>query len=413
MRATSPASPVLPAIRLRISCPNLAEYRAGEEATHDERGVFISSGRGTSRPIGSRVFLRIELADRTLGYAGPAVVTSHVTEGDRTGCVLTLDRSAAEGGEELTPDDVTVEVELPAPEEAPPPATSRAADTAPRASVEAPPPAPERHGPSPADSVTAPILTPARSRHVPLSEAIFSDDEERVPAPAQPVAAAVEVEVEEVEAEPAGTVEAMPGDDAPAPVVVLREVPLRLQPTPVPARTPLPAAPSADARSRPRARRALLVGGAAAAIAVLAAASAAAGVGAARARQREAAQAAALEASFAAAIRDADDRLQAGRLSAPAGDSAVDHLLRARALRPADGRVVSRLELLAATFERLGRRAEERGDLQEAVAHLAGALRADPGRDSLRADLERLDARRRADDGKRRRTAQRGTARPR
>lgn len=185
--------------------------------------------------------------------------------------------------------------------------------------------------------------------------------------------------------------------DVPAPEVTLElDLPGGAAAAPAPAATSAP-----EPRRGPRAARTLWLAAAAAAALVAAVAGGAAFV---RAQRR----AAVLDAAFSDAIRVADERLRAGRLVAPGGDSALDHLLAARALRPGDTRVLARLEMMADTFESLGRRAMARGDLQEAAAHLSGVVRADPGRDWARAELERVESRRRAEEVRRRRGAERG-----
>lgn len=164
------------------------------------------------------------------------------------------------------------------------------------------------------------------------------------------------------------------------------------------------AAAPASAPEPRRGRRAARTRWLAAAAAAALVAAVAGGAAFVRAQRR----AAVLDAAFSDAIRVADERLRAGRLVAPGGDSALDHLLAARALRPGDTRVLARLEMMADTFESLGRRAMARGDLQEAAAHLSGVVRADPGRDWARAELERVESRRRAEEVRRRRGAERG-----
>jgi len=69
-----------------------------------------------------------------------------------------------------------------------------------------------------------------------------------------------------------------------------------------------------------------------------------------------------------------------GRLNGVGADDALDVLLETKAKWPADPRVLGRLALLAARFESLGVSALERGNLEEAAAHLEAALRAEPGR---------------------------------
>jgi hypothetical protein len=97
-----------------------------------------------------------------------------------------------------------------------------------------------------------------------------------------------------------------------------------------------------------------------------------------------------VEHAFTAELAAADDRLAAGRIATPAGDAALDHLEAARSLLPEDGRLTSRARTVAGTLEALGEHALARGDLPEARAHFTGALRADPGRPSVRAKLETI-----------------------
>lgn len=92
-------------------------------------------------------------------------------------------------------------------------------------------------------------------------------------------------------------------------------------------------------------------------------------------------------AEIATQLRRADERLRAGRLAGPGGDTALDHLTAARELAPDDPRLEGRLRLLAGVFADLGERALARGDLDEAAAHFQAALQAEPGSDALRQRL--------------------------
>jgi hypothetical protein len=92
----------------------------------------------------------------------------------------------------------------------------------------------------------------------------------------------------------------------------------------------------------------------------------------------------------AALLAAADRDIGAGRLSGPEG--ALEHLVKARALAPADGRVRDRLRLLADTFEAFAARALDRGDAREARVHLAAAEQAEPRRPSLSEKRARLEA---------------------
>jgi hypothetical protein len=82
----------------------------------------------------------------------------------------------------------------------------------------------------------------------------------------------------------------------------------------------------------------------------------------------------------------ADGRLAEGRL-AGGGDTALDHLVAARALRPDDARVRERLRLVADKLEELAELALARGDYAEAAVHLTAASQADPLRRSVHVRL--------------------------
>jgi hypothetical protein len=88
------------------------------------------------------------------------------------------------------------------------------------------------------------------------------------------------------------------------------------------------------------------------------------------------------ERAFDARVAAADARLADGRV-AGGGDSALDHLVAARALRPDDPAVRERLRLVADKLEELAERALARGDWAEAAVHLTAATQADPERKRL------------------------------
>jgi hypothetical protein len=390
-------------VRFRIPCHDLAEYQARLASEYELNGVFIPQERIRPRPVGSRVLLKIELSDRSLAYSGDAVVAAHVFEPGRAGFVLNLETPGAGDEGPATPDGVTVDIEIP-------PAVHSAAP-APQP-VAAATPVPPR---SPAP-VLPRAATPVPRRTV-LTEAIFDDEPAPPPSPAPAPSAfvglddvTVEVPSRPVALEAASSVPSVPSIPAglgpaeaellgltPTPLVVRSEVSLRLRPTPrpEPAEAPLQEEPepAAEVTSTPgqfplppsRRWRRMAVA------AVAAGAVLAAGGLVLRARRN----AVVVELAAADAIRVADERLQAGRLAVPPGDSALDHLLTARRLRPGDGRVTARLELLAETLDGLGRRAAARDDLEEAAAHLSAALRADPRRERTRAALEGIEARQR------------------
>lgn len=93
-------------------------------------------------------------------------------------------------------------------------------------------------------------------------------------------------------------------------------------------------------------------------------------------------------------VAAADERIAEGRLTG--GDAALDHLVAARALRPADPAVRERLRLLADKLEALGEAAAARGDLAEAAVHLTAASQAEPDRESIHLRLGEIAAGRRS-----------------
>lgn len=441
---TAQASPSV--IRARTSCPDLAAYRdryATEYATH---GIFIPSTRPQARPLGTRVYLKIELADGALGYSGAASVIEHVREGARIGYLLHLDEELAEGASTPTPTPVPTATSTPtATARTPPPGRPARTPTPPPRSTPAPAHAIGRvaltPAPRPADAAAAlpaPARTPAgaavqrppeASPAAPTAsatprpdvlDALFGTEE---PAPAR--TAEPEPEPEPAR-DPFGAADTPPPDPfSPTPPPAPRATPLLEVPPPevlvavgaarlseadlfadagAPAAEAPGAAPSeptptptlsleqTDGASlsaplrlpRPPLRARLARHKVAVAAAALALAGA---VIVARAVQR---RSAAAEAAFAAEIARVDDRVQAGRLAVPAGDAALDHLEAGRRLLAADPRLTSRAKALADAFESLGRHALGRGDLQEAGAHFRSALRADPGRASAQAQLETI-----------------------
>ncbi len=98
------------------------------------------------------------------------------------------------------------------------------------------------------------------------------------------------------------------------------------------------------------------------------------------------------DAAVAAHVEAADRLLSEGRLTGEHG--ALEHLLAAKRLRPADPATRARLVRVADVLESLGARALERGDAAVASIHLASAKLAAPDRQSIRAKLERLDRQR-------------------
>lgn len=95
------------------------------------------------------------------------------------------------------------------------------------------------------------------------------------------------------------------------------------------------------------------------------------------------------EQAAAAHLEAADRLMHAGRLTGANG--ALEHLLAAKQLSPADAETDARLRRAADVLESLGTRALERGDAAVASIHLAGAKLADPARPSIRAKLDKVE----------------------
>jgi hypothetical protein len=80
----------LPAVRLKIPCADAREFRERFVPRYVAQGVFVPSER--PRPVGSRIHLKIELRDGSVGASGEALVTGHVQEPARRGMTLRLSR---------------------------------------------------------------------------------------------------------------------------------------------------------------------------------------------------------------------------------------------------------------------------------------------------------------------------------
>jgi hypothetical protein len=119
------------------------------------------------------------------------------------------------------------------------------------------------------------------------------------------------------------------------------------------------------------------------------------------------------EHAVASHVEEADRLISDGRFTGEHG--AIAHLLAAKRLRPDDAETNARLSRIADRLETLGARALARGDLAVASEHLAAAQLAAPGRRSIRAKLNAIAKRQRADDPppKRKRTTTRAPSRPR
>ncbi|MFB1481597.1 protein kinase [Corallococcus sp. RDP092CA] len=97
------------------------------------------------------------------------------------------------------------------------------------------------------------------------------------------------------------------------------------------------------------------------------------------------------EVALATHLSRADRLIAVAKLSGAGEDTALAQLQAARALRPEDPRVRTRLVALADAFERLAEEATQRGDVAEAMAHLRAALEAAPDRSALRVQLRVLE----------------------
>lgn len=329
-------APPLPIVRLKIPCADGREFLEKFAARFVQNGIFVPVGR--PRPVGSRIHLKLEFRDGTVGVSGAALVTGQGTS-EKPGMVL---RFTA-----LHPESIQFDL-------SPLRAPSRPPPTPPAAGGEL---AKQLFGP---DVVGDEPLGSARPLEVRTSAVKFKLRE----TPRQPGAGAAEPA-----REPGWSIPPAPPPRrqvavaAPAPAALGALEPADVEP----AAAEAPSAPGATPA------RAMPVGVAAAVLAlgvVAAAGLAVAGTFASRQSARR------LEAEMQAA----DSRMREGRLVRPAGDSALDHLLAARDLSPADDRPARRLKVLADTFEQLGVRAAARGELREAAFHLEAAVKADPGR---------------------------------
>ncbi|HEY6106803.1 MAG TPA: hypothetical protein VIV59_12520, partial [Anaeromyxobacteraceae bacterium] len=332
-----------PVVRLKIPCADRREFLEKFAPRYAQSGVFVPGGR--PRPVGSRIHLKLEFRDGTVGVSGDALVTGQGSA-QKPGMVL---RFTA-----LRPGSIQFELSPVA-------------------------------GAGPAPTVSGPAATPARGE---LVDELFGPDmiEDEPTGSAKPLevrTGKVKLKLKETPREP-GAPAATPVEDLP--LIAPEPVPVRVQAPPqvsepTPAR-PLPGSAAASGRGM-RFGVAVAVLGLGVMVAV---GLAVAGAFASRQSKDRAER---LEAE----IQAADARMIEGRLTGPAGDSALDHLLAARGLSASDARVASRLQALADTFEQLGTRAAARGDLREAAIHLEAAVKADPGRAEAARKLDEVKAR--------------------
>ncbi|HET6922748.1 MAG TPA: hypothetical protein VFI16_06340 [Anaeromyxobacteraceae bacterium] len=327
----------LPVVRVKIPCADQREFLERFAPRYAQSGVFVPGAR--PRAVGSRIHLKLEFRDGTVGVYGDALVTGQETAG-KPGMVLRF--TALHAG--------SIQFEL----------------------------SPVGGAAAPAASTRHP-QAPGKGE---LVDTLFGPDmtEGERAGSARPLevrTGTVKLKMQETRGEP-GAPEATPAESLPSlfpeATPAASEAPPR-EPTPAPA-------PATTTRGM-RFWVAVVVLG----LGVMAAVGLA--VAGALASRRSTERADRLEAE----VKAADARMLEGRLARPQGDSALDHLLAARDLSAGDARVASRLQALADTFEQLGNRAAARGDLPEAAIHLEAAVRADPGRAEAARKLDEVKAR--------------------
>src|SRR5512135_1059034 len=74
-----------PIVRLKIPCADQREFLERFAPRYARNGVFVPGGR--PRPVGSRIHLKLEFRDGTVGVSGDALVTGQGTAG-KPGMVL-------------------------------------------------------------------------------------------------------------------------------------------------------------------------------------------------------------------------------------------------------------------------------------------------------------------------------------
>jgi len=335
--------PPTPSFRLKIPCADEREFRRAFAPKYVAAGIFVPSRE--PKPVGTRVRVKLELRSGQVIVSGDAMVTSRTPAAGSDHPGMTLRLTA------LDPESCQFQLS---------PAAASAAPASP-----------------------PPAITPSPR---PKLDLLFDADDEPPPAqhPAPPAAALAPLvpddALEFAEAEP--TPQPVP---ARAPAGGARPIPVAN------ATASTPASPEATAtRTADRHRIGVWIAAGVAIVAVVGAVIVVATQKVGRPRARDAAPAA--DARVAAALGLADTRLVEGRLAGPAGDSALDHLLSAKAAAPDDPRVKTRLGLLADKFEELGDRALARRNLREAEVHFAAAVRSDPRREAARRKLAEIAA---------------------
>lgn len=348
----------LPVVRLRIRCPDVEEYRRVRAPEFAAQGVQIRGER--ERPVGARVRLKIELLDGTLAHDGEAEIVGHAGDALRRRMVLKL----LEAGAGDAP---------PRPATAAPP---KLADFL-FADLDLPDASADGTGPLDKDDE---LLTPRPTRLPERRPATPAPRLERRSAPVAPrdhVEPTPEPQRLAPAAPPMPGCLATPEDDG---------TPQFVDPDLVEEIAPDVARQTTTFRQRLKAlqrrRHALPIAAAVAVAVAVGGATLAIAAGPTRAEARA--------ADFVAELRCADERMRAGRLSGAGNDSALDHLVAARALVPDDARLAKRVKALSSLFGDLGERALARGDVDEAAAHFQAWLRADPGSEAARQRLREI-----------------------
>lgn len=353
----------LPVVRLKIPCADGREFLEKFAGRFVQNGIFVPVGH--PRPVGSRIHLKLEFRDGTVGVSGSALVTGQGTF-EKPGMVL---RFTALHPESIQFDLSPLRVPARPPPVVPKPAPAAGGGLADQLFGSGEEGDEPLGSPRPLEVRTSAVRLKLRetSRQPdPRAAGPAEESDRSIPQapPAHPQAAAAEPDVAEPDAVEAGAAGAGTVDpDAVEPAAA--EAP--------PSRGAAPA-------------RAVRVGVAVAVLALGMAVAAGLAVAGTFASRRSAQR---LEAEMQAA----DASMRQGRLVRPAGDSALDHLLAARELSPADERPARRLKALADTFEQLGFRAAAKGELREAAFHLEAAVRADPGRARAVQKLREVQAR--------------------
>jgi hypothetical protein len=380
--------PALPAYRLKIPCADEREFLERFAQKYVASGIFVPAKDPLA--VGTRVHIKLEFKGGQVLVAGDAMVTSRTPpdKSDKPGMTMRLTAlhpSSIQFG--LSPSAPGAPMHAtPALTPAPPPMSA--------ALTPAPPPLGAALTPAP-----PPLHRPQRAGE--LHDLFDLDEEPDPPPPAPPTAAAAAPVSAPAPAPRAAAAEAAPlvADDAidfaePEPTpepAAASPAPRRPAPTLEALDAPGPAEAGAARPGRPEGATApsgrVATGGRRRTLAVALVAALACVAAATAIALRQRGGSGPVASRVEAELRLADARLMEGRLAAPRGDSALEHLLAAKSAAPKDARVTSRLGLLADKFEQLGELALARKNLGEARVHLEAALQADPGRDRVRGRL--------------------------